>query len=256
VFCILDFKFLVEGICSGLVWKIDSIIRNGNYKDYSIQNIREQYGYLLEEYFGFLMKKAFPEAELTFTQEGMPDCIVEFQLENKSHLLILEFATKYFKISSLYNKASDCCKQDLNRILFSKKRNDKGKLINLNKYVNDYKSKYEIVIPILVTENWLGDFDLLNRLDAFIGKGIHEHGLDSLALYKPLIISLDDLETFWAISTRGNETQEFTLHVKNWENSLKGKHLYNFSYFISEGQKVNSREYSNFFAPANLVADD
>ncbi len=25
-YCIIDFKFLVEGICSGLVWKIDSIV--------------------------------------------------------------------------------------------------------------------------------------------------------------------------------------------------------------------------------------
>lgn len=93
--CIIDFKFLIEGICSGLIWKIDSILKNNGRRNYSIQKIREQYGYLLENYFAFLVKKIFPGIHLTYKQTSKPDAILEVNIDGESHIVIFEFTTKY-----------------------------------------------------------------------------------------------------------------------------------------------------------------
>jgi hypothetical protein len=130
----------------------------------------EQYGYLLEEYFGFLLKKIFPEIKLTYTQNGKPDALLEVNADDESYLIIFEFTTKFYKISSLYNRIAKSFIDDLNRILFSKRINDKGEFINLNKYAENYKKQDKTLIPILVTESWFGDYDLLNRIDNILDK--------------------------------------------------------------------------------------
>jgi hypothetical protein len=252
-FCIIDFKFLIEGICSGLIWKIESILKNNNKINHNMQEIRGQYGNLLEEYFVFLMNKIFPEINLTNNQEGKPDAVLEVNNNNENYIIIFEFTTKFYKISSLYNRTSENFKKDLTRMLFSNKRNDKGKFINLDKYMADYKKQNKIVIPILVTESWLGDYDLLNRIGNILKKKIQEHKLKNLNKFKPYILSLDDMETFWAISTKGKEGKEFITSLEIWEKIQKGKFLYNFANFVSEEGRFNNQEYLNFFDAHNLA---
>lgn len=252
-FCIIDLKFLIEGVCSGLIWKIDSILKNNNKANYSIQKIKEQYGYLLEEYFIFLMGKIFPDIQLTNKQNGKPDAVLEIDINGEGYIIIFEFATKFYRISSLYNRSLENLRYDLDRVLFSKMKSDKGKFINLNKYITDYQKQNKTIIPILVTESWLGDYDLLNRVDNFLDKKIQEHNLSSLSIYKPLILSLDDLETFWAISTEGNEYKEFVGLLKIWDKEQKGGNLYNFASFASEGGRFNNQGYLNFFDVYNLA---
>ena len=250
-FCIIDFKFLIEGICSGLIWKIDSSLKHNQKRGYSIQKIKEQYGYLLENYFIFLIKKIFPEVKLTNNQNGNPDAILEVDFNGESYIVIFEFTTKYCKLSSLYNRTSKNFINDLNRILFSDVRNDKGKFINLNKYADNYKNQSKTVIPILITENWLGDYDLLNRIDNILNNKLQEHNLNNLVAFKPLILSLDDLETFWAISTKNKESKEFIAFLKLWAKVQKGEYLYNFAIFLSEGRRLNNTEYLDFFNTSN-----
>ena len=252
-FCIIDLKFFIEGVCSGLVWKIESILKNNNKVNYSIQKIKAQYGYLLEEYFIFLMKIIFPEVQLTYNQNGKPDAVLEIDANGESYIILFEFTTKFYRISSLYNKSSNNFRDDLDRVLFSDERDDKGKFINLNKYTTDYQKQNKIVIPILVTECWLGDYDLLNRIDNFLDKKIKEHNLNSLSVSKPLILSLDDLETFWAISTEGNGGKEFIDLLKIWDKVQKGKYLYNFASFVLEGRVLNNKKYLDFFNTSNLA---
>jgi len=198
------------------------------------------------------MGKIFPEVQLTYNQNGKPDATLEVDLNGKIYLIIFEFTTKPYKISSLYNKASKNFETDLNRILFNKQRNDKGKFINLNKYVDFYKEEGKNIIPILVTESWLGDYDLLNRIDHILDKKIKENSLSNLRNNKPLILSLDDLETFWAISTKGKEGEEFIDRLKIWEETQKGNYSFNFASFISEGKRATNKEYLDFFKISNL----
>ena len=252
-FCIIDFKFLIEGICSGLLWKIDSILKNNGGRGYPIQKIKEQYGYLLENYFTFLIKSIFPEVQLTNNQNGKPDAILEVNFNGESYIVIFEFTTKYYKLSSLYDRTSKNFINDLNRILFSDARNDKGKFINLNKYADTYKNQSKTVIPILITENWIGDYDLLNRIDNILNNKLQEHNLNNLVVFKPLILNLDDLETFWAISTKDEESKEFIAFLKLWGKIQKGKFLYNFANFISEGRRLNNAKYLDFFNTSNLA---
>lgn len=252
-FCIIDFKFLIEGICSGLIWKIESISKDNNKLNHNMQEIMGQYGNLLEEYFAFLMNKIFPEINLTNNQEGKPDAVLEVNNNNGNYIILFEFTTKFYKISSLYNRTSENFKKDLTRMLFSNKRNDKGKFINLDKYMADYKKQNKIVIPILVTESWLGDYDLLNRIDNILNEKIQKYNLNDLIKFKPLILSLDDLETFWAISTKGKESKEFISLLKIWEKVQKGNYLYNFASFVSEKGRFNNQEYLDFFDAHNLA---
>lgn len=252
-FCIIDLKFLIEGICSGLLWKIDSILKNNNKTNYSIQKIKGQYGCLLEKYFVFLMEKIFPEVQLTYNQNGKPDAVLEIDVNGESYIIIFEFTTKFYKISSLYNKSLENFIDDLNRVLFSVIKNDKGKFINLDEYTTNYQKQNKIVIPILVTESWLGDYDLLNRIDNFLDKKIKEHNLNSLSISKPLILSLDDLETFWAISTEGNGGKEFIDLLEIWKKEQKEKYLYNFASFVLDGRTRNNKKYLDFFNTSNLA---
>lgn len=253
-FCIIDFKFLIEGICSGLIWKIDSIIKNNDKVNYSIQNIREQYGYLIEKYFCFLVEKIFSDPEITYDQANKPDCILEIKTKDEDYIVLIEFTTKNYRISSLYNKSSDNFKEDLYRILFSTRRNDKGKFINLNNYVEQHKLKNKKILPILLTESFIGDFDLLNRFDNILNKKIQEHNLENLIVHKPIIMNLDDLETFWAISSVGKEKEEFVASLIDWEKGQKGKYFYSFANFISDGKRISNNNYAKIFSFNKICA--
>ncbi|MBI4842807.1 MAG: hypothetical protein HY809_00570 [Nitrospirae bacterium] len=252
-YCIIDFKFLVEGICSGLVWKIDSIVKNENRENYSIQKTKEEYGYLLEEYFAFLIEKIFSEVDVTRNQDGRPDAVLTVNVDDKKYIIIFEFTTKPFRISSLYNKTSTNFIEDIKRILFSDKSSDKGKFLNLDKYVSDYKEECCAIIPILITESWIGDYDLLNRIDTVLSKNLQEHKLSNLLMFEPVILSLDDLETFWAVSAEGKESREFIELLKTWGKVHKGQYLYNFSSFVSEDKRVTNKKYQEFFRISNLT---
>lgn len=251
-FCILDIKFLIEGICSGLVWKIDSIIRNNNKLNYSIQNIREEYGYLLEEYFAFLIKNIFPDIQLKYKQNGEPDAVLEANVNGESFIIIFEFTTKFYRISSLYNRTSRNFIEDLNRVLFRDIKKDKGKFVNLDRYAAKYKKKSKTLILILITENWLGDYDLLDRIDNILSRKIREYRLDNLHRCKPIILSLDDLETFWAIASRGKEKAEFINSLRLWEREQKGNYWFSYANFVSTGRRLINEGYFKFFSTANL----
>ena len=57
-------------------------------------------------------------------------------------------------------------------------------------------SSKKVIIPILVTENYVGDYDLLDRFNNFLSDNIASKKLNNLKRNKPLIINLDDLENF------------------------------------------------------------
>ena len=121
--------------------------------------------------------------------------------------------------------------------------------IKLNEYLNSTGKQGKTVIPILVTENYLGDYDLLNQFDNFLDKKIKKYGLTNILKHKPLILCLDDLEIFWALSNEDKAIQELETRLQTWEKSDKGKFLYNFSYFISSHSDaiIKNKSYTNFF---------
>jgi hypothetical protein len=247
-FCILDLKFLLEGLCSGLLWRLKDKLPS---KDFD--TLKAQYGHLLEEYFVFLINQIFTHATISNTQGSGPDCVVEFG----DHLIIFEFTTEYYRFASLYSQSTELFKQDIHRLLFNegkmdpcgRDKRDKGKLLKLNQYVDERGNKGKTVIPILVTENYLGDYDLLNQFENFLDKEITKYGLNNMEGHKPLILSLDDLETFWALSNVDRAELDFVEYIRSWESSAKGGFLYNFSYFISDKghSTIRNMGYSEFF---------
>ena len=248
-FCILDLKFLIESLCSGFLWRIEDKA--------SLQNIHQEmkgyYGQLLEKYFVFLIEQIFANAKIGKSQGSGPDAIVE----TDDCLIIFEFTTEYFRFASLYNASIDFAKEDLHRLLFNQGNNDplsrgkkdRGKFLKLNEYMNTTEKHRKTILPILVTENYLGDFDLLNQFDNILDTKIQEYGLTNVRVHKPLILCLDDLEIFWALCTEAKSVQEFEECLLGWEKSDKGKVLYNFSNYISSKNDavIKNGKYLDFF---------
>ncbi|MCG2778887.1 MAG: hypothetical protein L6406_24690 [Desulfobacterales bacterium] len=248
-FCILDLKFLIEGLCSGLLWRINDIASSNG----GLQGLKGYYGQLIEKYFDFLLEQIFGHTKISKSAGSGPDSIVE----TDDYLIIFEFTTEYYRFSSLYNASTNSFVEDLHRLLFNigesdpcgRSKKDKGKFFKLNEYLNSTGKQGKTVIPILVTENYLGDYDLLNQFDNFLDKKIQKYGLTNILKHKPLILCLDDLEIFWALSSEDKAIQELETRLQTWEKSDKGKFLYNFSYFISSHSDaiIKSKSYTNFF---------
>jgi len=248
--CIIDLKFLLDGLCSGFMWHINKFSKSG------LQLFKGQYGDLLEFYFIELLKKIFGSKNVEKpTTDGNPDAI----LETANYKIILEFTTEYYLFTSIYNEKISELKDDLHRLLFNSGEKDpkargkkeKGKFLNLNQYIEKNDDENKTVIPVLVTENYLGDVDLLDRFDNFISNNINKKGLKNLQKYKPIILNLDDFEWFWQIANTTDTVDQFAECIKKWESntSNKGKYHFNFSFFCSNDStktKVNS-EFKNFF---------
>jgi len=250
-YCIIDLKFLFEGLCAGFMWRINKI------SSHNLQGIKEEYGYLLEEYFVELLKNIFGEQQVTRPDDiGKPDAI----LETDSHILIFEFTVEYYRFTSLYSEGMDSFQQDVYRLLFnegkydlnSRGKKDKGKFHKLNTYLAEYKNSQKIVIPILVTENYFGDYEMLDRFNSQLTENVASKSLDNIKHNKPLIINLDDLEIFWRISNDKKATEQFIGFVENWQKIQdKGPYHFNFSYFVSETHKKddvknNSKDFFNW----------
>lgn len=109
--------------------------------------------------------------------------------------------------------------EDLHRLLFNqgmddpdgRNKKDRGKFLKLDEYLKTVRQgkQGKTIITVLVTENYLGDYDLLNQFDKVLDKKIQKYGLTNLQKYKPLILCLDDLEIFWALSTEETTVREF-----------------------------------------------
>jgi len=248
-FCVLDLKFFVEGLCSGFLWRIADMAS----LQHNLQDLKGYYGQLLEKYFVFLLEQIFGRNRVRKTPGQGADAVVE----TDDCLLLFEFTTEYFRFASLYNTDTISFMEDMKRLLFNRGKNDpgsrekkdKGKLIKLNEYLNISHKQEKKIIPILVTENYLGDYDLLNQFDNTLDKEIRGCGLTSIQKHKPFILCLDDLEIFWALSNKDKSVQELVEFIQEWEESDKGKFLYNFSYFISSRSDaiVRNESYISFF---------
>lgn len=237
-YCVIDLKFLFEGLCSGFMWRIKEI------SSQDIQGIKEQYGYLLEKYFIGLLKNIFGEQQIKQQKmnDGYPDAI----LETDSHILIFEFTVEYYRFASLYGEGTKSFFEDVYRLLFnegindlySRGKKDKGKFHKINNYLGGCRNYNKTVIPLLVTENYFGDYDLLDRFDGYLKKNIDSKKLDNIKQNKPLIINLDDLEIFWKISNSEKASEQFIGFVEDWRKLQdKGPYHFSFSYFFSESFK-------------------
>lgn len=245
-YCLLDLKFTLEKSSNGTLWNIIDTL------GIKPSNIKDDYGQLLEAYFLLLVKKIFPSINTEFaSQNGQPDAILEF----RDHILIFEFTTEFHRMGDLYSDDDSNFESKLHEILFNKgpsssnPKKSKGKMFNLNGYVEVHKKNKKKVIPILVCENGLGDYTALDEFDNMLTKGINDDRLENLKEFKPLIINLDDLETFWAHVKTPSSCYEFIKSIQKWEKTNKWLYFGSFTYFLSNyyGGLVKNSEYKSFF---------
>lgn len=254
-YCIIDLKYLFEGICSGLIWHLNKI------SETNLQSFKEQYGYLMEEYFFTIIKRLFNGIKISNKESGKPDAT----LETDQVVIFFEFTTEYYRFASLYNAGIKEILDDLHRLLFndgikdllSRGKQDKGKFHKIDNYINEIKTTNKRIIPILVTENNLGDYDLLNRFDGFLTNKINDKNLNNLKGVKPLIINLEDIELCWAFCDPKDTSKDFVKYVDDWDRAKKGKYHFNFSSFVSSQNdgKIKNQKYSEFFNYQQFLRD-
>ncbi|MFZ2522881.1 MAG: hypothetical protein WAW92_00675 [Minisyncoccia bacterium] len=259
-YCVIDLKFLLENVCGGLLWRVKS--------EDNLQDFKSSYGRLLEEYFKFLIQNIFKEAKITFGGLTGADAIVE----QEDKIFVVEFTTEYYRLSSLYNPTSQDFIADAYRILFNTGRtdlrargkNDRGKLVKLNDYVEKSQNEGKTVIPVLVTENLLGNRDFLNAFDNFYDKEIVDKKLTYLQKSLPLFLCLDDLETFWGLFDPKDAVKGFAGFAEYWIPLDKGPQFHNASSGICRyvekergGEAIiNNYDFADFFSPKNLFKDN
>lgn len=252
-YCVIDLKFVIENVCGGMLWRL----RN----DASLQDFKSAYGRLMEEYFKFVIRNIFKEAKITFGEGAGADAVVEFE----DSILVIEFTTEYYRLSSLYNPTSEGFIDDAYRLLFNsgkedvraRGKSDRGKLLKLNDYIIQHEKIGKTIIPVLVTENILGDHDLFNSFGGFYDKEVSSKRLDRIANHTPLFLSLDDLETFWGYFEPKESVNIFTEFAKYWVNIEKGPLFHNASAgmhsFVESKKgkgeaKISNHDFADFFS--------
>lgn len=254
-YCIIDLKFILENVCGGLLWRLRT--------QENIQDFKSAYGYLMESYFQFLIKNIFVNSKVTFGDGKGADAIVE----EGDKILVIEFTTENYRMSSLYNNSREGFLDDAYRILFNtgpadergRNKNDKGKMLKLEDYIAGAQQPGKTVIPVLVTENLIGTPDLLDKFSNFYTKEIFDKKLSNLKQNPPIFLCLDDLETFWGLHDPKEAVEAFANFTKQWIQTNKGPHFHNATAGIvkfAEEQKgeaiINNKSFSEFFSSEEI----
>jgi hypothetical protein len=252
LYCILDLKFLLENVCGGLLWRLRTLE--------NIQDFKSAYGHLMETYFQSLIKHIFSGAKITFGEGAGPDAIVE----GDNNILVIEFTTEYYRFSSLYNNSPQEFIDDAYRILFnagkedprSRNKNDKGKMVKLNDYLAEIPREERNIIPVLVTENLIGNPDLFNDCSGFFDKELADKKLSNLQKHPPIFLCLDDLEIFWGFCNPTNAVEEFAAFAREWIGTDKGPQFHSAASgickFIEKRRgeaRISNEVFANFFSP-------
>ncbi len=255
-YCIIDLKFVLENVCGGLLWRL--------WNQENIQDFKSAYGHLMEAYFQFLIKNIFSDTKITFGEGTGADAIVE----KDDKILVIEFTTEYYRMSSLYNNSSDGFLDDAYKLLFNtgsddsrgRSKNDKGKMLKLNDYMGKIQQEGKVIIPVLVTENLIGNPDLFNKFSGFYDKEISNNKLSNLQKNPPVFLCLDDLETFWGLYDTKDAMEGFVAFAQEWIKTDKGPHFHNATSGICrflEKQRggeirISNKNFAEFFAPPKI----
>jgi len=138
-----------------------------------IQNLKSNYGKLLEKYFIELVFRVLGKENFGQQEEPeKPDIILIFN----SYVLLFKFATKYYQIFPLYNSELEHFYNDLDKILLNAgKPKEKMRQANfkLNNYVENKLKTHpdHKIIPTLVIEKNLeragNFFGLIHNMTVF-----------------------------------------------------------------------------------------
>ncbi len=253
LYCITDLKFLIENVCGGLLWRIKS---KGE-----LRSFKSSYGRLMEKYFQFLTENIFKGSKIQIGATSGADAVII----QDDVVFIIEFTTEYYRLPSIYNTSCEEFLKDAYLILFNEGRNDplarvvkkeKGKLLKLNQYIENNQIEGKTIIPILVTENILGDDELFNNFNDFYNTHIVQKNLTHLQDNPPLFMCLDDMETLWSLfdpKDSGTALKEF---AKDWISITKRAKFHSVSYGLSEyvfnktkkDPIIKNKDFSNFFS--------
>ncbi|HHT9720363.1 TPA: hypothetical protein ACT9GI_002949, partial [Legionella pneumophila] len=227
-FFVLDLKSLIDS----------NLAITERLKRFSGKSHREfkecYYSKIAEKLFCFLIRKIFPEqATISADQDGMPDAYI---LEGKS-LILFEFTTREPGFYRLHTGTIEEFFSEYKKFLIKTKgqsSNRGGKLYQISKHIEKLKQGKNEIYPILLTDNYIGDFDLLNNYESFLSEEIQSNSdLHILNDYPLIILCIDDLFIIWRYLEKSNRFYDLVDLLKSWANTNKGDYHYHFSRFVA-----------------------
>lgn len=245
-FSILDWKFFVERHCAGLFWVLWDKSPKKNNK--MLGDMRSSYGNVMERYFVYLMKRIFGECVAKPKGDGNPDLVIE----TETHILIFEFTVKSYRIDSLYKENLDGLYADIDQFFEERDKKDpkkkqEGKFRRLNEYVGNADQTKKI-IPILVTEKWMGSYELIQEMGYDLDKKIDALQPSKLQVQKPLMICLDEIEVFWSFASDDSKeaVNMFVECIESWRTRQhKGSCWFNFGFHVVDSYEKNETHNNN-----------
>lgn len=234
-YCILDLWFLLDKICFWLFHIIDTF-----YPDEKIR-VSSLWWKEVENIFNKTITNLINWIAIAGKQWGShPDAYIEYE----ESIFIFEFTTEYYYSSSLYiNDNNNAVLGDLRLLLFNKKwdskhKNSPWKAYNLSNYNKIYNPNKEFrAVPILVTERYIWDIELLQLIPKF--KNIEKEFNESSTEFKSkdiIIICLDDLEFADSIWCKDNNLLNAILE---WSEIKNERRLYQFRFRYYLEKNIN-----------------
>jgi hypothetical protein len=222
--------------------------QTGNKRDQYRKFKDDIYWSISEDIFIEIIKEIFPDNfQETREKKGYPDCI----LQDDRSIILLEYTTAEPGFMSLFSENIQKVKNKYKNVLITRQnqKKSKAKLKQISDQIELIKKAHpnKKILPILVTDNHFGDFDLLNEMDNFLTSAIIDNKLQNLLQYKITILSMDDIFTIF----RYEETNSFpnlVLKLNDWNSdlSIKKKYLFSFSSYVTSVCSGTSEKYKKF----------
>ncbi|HHF7345227.1 TPA: hypothetical protein ACPSKB_001646 [Legionella feeleii] len=232
----LTYKIFEDGYFSG--------IEDQRFKDFK-RFKDEIYARVSEDMFLSLVKEFFPNNfYYTADKEGYPDGILKVD----NSLIILEYTTRDPGFISLYSHEISTVVTKYKNILTnnSLQTDPKAKLGQISNQIDLLKKDFSFskIIPILITDNHFGDYDLLNNIDHFLTHAIWEMNLTNLKENKLTILSMDDFFTIFMLKETNNcKILMESLDKWNLNYQLKQEFYFSFSCFLLNEYKIKSKKF-------------
>jgi len=170
-------------------------------------------------------------------QDGMPEAYI---LEDNK-LILFEFTTREPGFYRLHTGTIEDFFSEYKKFLIKTKGQSStrvGKLYQVSKHIEKLKKGANEIYPILVTDNYIGDFDLINSYKSFLTKEIQNNrDLSVFNDYPLTILCIDDIFTAWRYLEKCDRFHSLIGLLKSWGNAKKGDYQYRFSRFVATNKK-------------------
>ena len=266
----IDFKFLTEKATIGIYWTIFDYIKNKHNSNndsimkQDINKLRAFFGRCLEYYVYELFKKVYNRGllqKIYYSEyDGENTGNVDLILDYGNTLFFFEITSSNIKFNTVLSANYDKIFNEIDLIFFGDGENRKGKILQLDKAINNFKEnklkinsispkKIERIFPVLILQTGLPQAPGLYEeyKDRIFKKGFLKDNIDDFT-----IIDIEELEC--SLDLVHSENLNLADLFKKYKKSeYSNQSLKNFLYYNkyleklkTNNKKITSEKYKKF----------